>query len=104
MKGIELSGLKGFKSLRVADVEKPKPAARVGRALLERGESSMRRAVIPEISRNRQTAQKEEKLMTTRILGTALRRFSVSSCKALVYAERSPAERAFERIIGKSAA
>jgi formate hydrogenlyase transcriptional activator len=53
MKGIELSGLEGFKSLRVADVEKPKPAARVGRA---------------------------------------------------VYAERSPAERAFERIIGKSAA
>lgn len=30
MKAIELSGLEGFKSLRVADVEKPKPAARVG--------------------------------------------------------------------------
>ncbi len=27
MKAIELSGLEGFKSLRVADVEKPKPAA-----------------------------------------------------------------------------
>src|SRR5260221_14111065 len=26
MKAIELSGLEGFKSLRVADVEKPKPA------------------------------------------------------------------------------
>ena len=47
MKAIELSGLEGFKSLRVADVEKPKPAAKVGRALLERGESSIRRAVIP---------------------------------------------------------
>jgi len=71
MKAIELSGLEGFKSLRVADVEKPKPAAKVGRALLERGESSMRRAVIPEISGNRQIAQKEEKLMATTILGTA---------------------------------
>ena len=71
MKAIELRGLEGFKSLRVADVENPKPAAKVGRALLERGESSMRRAVIPEISGNRQIAQKEEKLMATTILGTA---------------------------------
>ena len=27
MKAIELSGLEGFKSLRLADVEKPKPEA-----------------------------------------------------------------------------
>jgi PleD family two-component response regulator len=65
MKAIELSGLEGFQRLRVADVEKPKPAAN------QRGESSMRRAVIPEISGNRQIAQKEEKLMATTILGTA---------------------------------
>ena len=73
MKAIELSGLEGLKSPRVADVEKPKPAAKVGRALLERGESSVRRAVIPEISGNRQIAQKEENLMATTILRTAFR-------------------------------
>jgi NADPH2:quinone reductase len=49
MKAIELSGLEGFESLRVADVEKPKPGGNLKAAGINFAELELTRGKYPAL-------------------------------------------------------